>query len=115
MPWWFWVITHIWTASITALIVIGIRDEGHWNVTNWLEVVLLVTMHIFAPITLLVAFTMFLWENIITTNIHNRYAYNKLKKAIDYFKNRKQRKKDMIEFEEHEDEWRVERTGIKVK
>jgi hypothetical protein len=120
MPWWFWIITHVWIVSFTIIVTVAIHEDEYRNMENWKHLLAVIALHIFAPITVLFGAGAVLWENVIKYKVHEWAEGNyRLKR---FFENRKRKKeekeqveKDFKEMEDNEDQWRIERLGIKLR
>lgn len=122
MPWWFWVITHVWVACSTFLFVSLMNDEEFQDIKVW-EWIFWAVMIIGGPITIFCAFCAFLFQEVLP-RIHHDKVLNILEKAwhsrpmkiirkmFKWLKDRRKRGKDLKEMDEKEDEWNIERTGI---
>ena len=127
MPWWFWVISHIWVMCSAGLFV-GFVVSEEFDDTIIVRV-LLGFLSLIAPITLIVAcIAAWLdhnWEDKLKLKdrwffkemkkLKDRWLIRKLKQVITYCVKYKARRKDFKEIEDNEDEWSAERLGIKLK
>ena len=118
MPWWFWIITHVWAVSVGIIIAVYIHND-EWG-SGWKDIVFGILLHIFAPIVLIVGTCNFLWDEVVKPKIYKwaegdyhlkRFFENKKRKKEE----KEQAEKDFKEMEDNEDEWRIERLGIKSR
>lgn len=119
MPWWFWIITHVWAVSITIIATVAIHEDEYSNIEDWKQALFMIAIHIFAPLAVLIGLIVVLWQNVIENKVRKWIEHSRFK---TFFKSRKikeekrkQSKKDFKELEDNEDEWRIERLGIKSR
>jgi hypothetical protein len=115
MPWWFWIITHVWIVSFTIIVTVAIHEDEYRNMENWKHLLAVIAIHIFAPITVLFGAGIVLWENVIEYKVNEWIGHNYFKTFFEKKKLKEQVEKDFKEIEDNEDEWRIERLGIKLK
>ena len=53
MPWWFWIITHLWAMSAAGLFI-GFLVSDEFEAEHWLAKTFLVFLCLIAPITILI-------------------------------------------------------------
>ena len=125
MPWWFWVISHIWVMCIAGMFVGFLLEEQFKDEPMFFKVIL-IFLCLIAPATITVAMIgawfehnwdkikdKWFWKEM--RKLKDRWLFRKLKQVIKYFASYKARKKDFKEMDDNEDEWSAERLGIKLK
>jgi len=114
MPWWFWIITHVWVACSTAMSIHLVEEGDFSREEHWVMIIFLCAVCLLGPISFIIGFTGATWQDYnIWEKIKDKWLIRKLRKCHKWFKERKQRKKDFKECDDNEDEWRIERLGIK--
>ncbi len=132
MPWWFWVITHIWIFASGVMITASVNEEEPW----WIcAIVTLFSLPILIIGTAVEAYNEWIPEKYrekIKNNWFTRICIKMLmwcwkytKKPIEWMGRQlirrplkwivffKERRQDHKLMDEKEDEWRIERLGIK--
>lgn len=125
MPWWFWVISHIWVMCSAGLFIGFVLDEQFKDEPNFFRLFLL-GVCLLGPVTLIVAIIgawfdqnwdkikdKWFWKEM--RKLKDRWLGRKLKQFIKFCVSYRARKKDFKEIEDNEDEWSAERLGIKLK
>lgn len=117
MPWWFWIITHVWVICSTLIIIFQIEND-HYQGEDWAWKLLLGLMCLLGPISVIVGLLGAIWEekNIwskIKDKIKDKWILRKLGQFSRYIVNFRKRRQDFKECDDNEDEWRIERLGIK--
>jgi hypothetical protein len=115
MPWWFWVISHIWVMCSAGLFV-GMMSDGDFEDQEIIWKVFLFIISLFGPLTIIFAVSgALLQEKEVWDKIKDRWFFRKIRQTFKWFKNYRKRQKDFKEIEDNEDEWTAERVGIKLK
>jgi len=127
MPWWFWVISHIWVACSTGLLV-GFLMGKEFEGDPWPAQLFMVFLCLFGPVTITFAFigawisNKYEWDKVKEKwffremrKLKDRWLGRKLRQMFKWIKHYRERQKDFKEIEDNEDEWTAERVGIKLK
>lgn len=123
MPWWFWIISHVWVICSTFMLVNLVHDDDIKEADNWKKKIFYTLLVIFAPIVIVIALIAFVidetpfqdWLVMKIQNFLDGRLGKWIIKKIERFMERKKRKEDFKDIEENEDEWNIERTGIKSR
>lgn len=124
MPWWFWIITHIWVAASTTLLIHCILDEQ--LTLNWFGITVTVFLTMFSVPVIILALLNGVWEEWVPDGFKIKVSESKIMKYLKRFgnwtlkfpkwvKKLQKRRKDFKHIKENEDEWEAERVGIKLK
>lgn len=115
MPWWFWIITHVWVICSTILIIHQIENDEYEG-EHWGWKLFIGFVGLMGPIAFIIGICGAIWEEKkVWSKIKDRWLMRKLRQALKWFKNYRKRRQDFKEIEENEDEWTAERVGIKLK
>ena len=113
MPWWFLIITHLWVICTTLIVVWQLENDG-FEGEPWGWKLFLGFICLLGPIAVIFGICGAIWEEKeVWSKIEDKWLFRKLKQFGKWFKERGARKKDFKECEDNEDEWRIERMGIK--
>jgi len=113
MPWWFWIITHVWVICSTLIIIYQIEND-HYQDEDWKWKLFLVSMILFGPIFVIIGLLgAVIEEKNVYIKIKDKWVFRKLRQLYRYIWNFRMRREDFKECDDNEDEWRIERLGIK--
>lgn len=113
MPWWFWIITHVWVICSTLIIIHQIESDQYTD-EHWAWKLFLGLMCLLGPIFVIIGLLGAIWEEThVWIKIKNNWLFRKLRQFGRWIKNLRKRRADFKECEDNEDEWRIERLGIK--
>jgi hypothetical protein len=106
MPWYYLILIIIWSFCNGALMMKFLSDADYENIKSIGDLFLIVMSHIFSPLSVIGFIIYFIydefWDEMIDT-------------IKMYFRMRKEMKDEEKEIKEKEEEWRIERLGIKAK
>jgi len=134
MPWWFWIITHLWVFCSTLLLLNGVENEEPW----WMiTITTLFSLPILVIAVIVVGYSEYLpkkhkkkIENNWLSNLFVKIlkwiwkkmkrpilwmGRNLIKRPLKWFVGYKKRREDFKNIKENEDTWEAERVGIRVK
>jgi len=115
MPWWFWIISHMWVMCGSGLFVGMISDNSFDNESK-LGVVILLIVCLFGPIPIIIGVVGSTLQEIrFWDKLKDRWLLRKIIQVFKCIKDYKERRNDFKEIEDNEDEWTAERVGIKLK
>ena len=113
MPWWFWIITHVWVICSTIMVFYQLEND-EYDGEHWVWKLFLGFICLLGPIAFIIAICGAIWEEKnVWSKIKDKWLFRKLRQFGKWFKEIRNRRKDFKECDDNEDEWRIERLGIK--